>query len=158
MSYTVTLYMNQSGDDYLTKTLTAGASFSCDFKQPVDVENPTIFVSGGASYDKYNYACIPEFNRYYWMKPVAGNGNTMTFNCQSDPLMSFRDQIKACPAVISRNPWHFDLYVPDPKLPLEARTASAVIKFPNVTAFDGNSNCYILTCLGSGVQVPAPTP
>jgi hypothetical protein len=69
--------------------------------------------------------------------------------CQSDPLVSFKSGILASPAVISRNPWHFDLYVPDPKLPIEARSAGAVLKF-NANHFSGSNNSYILTTIGSG--------
>ena len=149
MSYNVVIYMNNSGDDYLDKVLSGATTVSCDFKQPVDIENPTIYISATDAYDKYNYCYIAEFGRYYWMKPVAGNGQTITFQCESDPLMSFKSQIRACPAVVSRNPWHFDLYLPDSKLPIETRTASAIIKFPN-DLFSGDHNCYVLTTLGSG--------
>lgn len=149
MSYTVTIYTNTSGDDYFDKVLSGGTSVSCDFKNPVDIERPTIYIACTDAYDTYNYCYIAEFNRYYWMKPVASNGQTMTFECESDPLMSFKTQIRACPAVVSRNPWHFDLYLPDSKLPIETRTASAIIKFPN-NLFSGDHNCYVLTTLGSG--------
>ena len=147
MAYSCTLYVNSSGTDYLNKNLSAGTTLSCEFKAPVDVENPVVYVSGGASLDGFNYMYIPEFGRYYFAKPVGGTGNTITFECVSDPLMSFRDQILGCPAVISRNPWHWDLYLPDPKIPVEARTISAVKKFPE-NHFRGNNNCYILTVLG----------
>lgn len=152
MSYSVTLYINSSGEDYLDKDITGGATVSCDFKSPIDIERPTIYISGGSAYDTYNYCYIPEFNRYYFMKPVAGNGQTLTFECESDPLMSFKTEIRACPAVVARNPWHFDLYLPDSKLPIETRTASATVKFPN-NHFSGDHNCYILTTLGSGFQL-----
>lgn len=152
MAYNVVIYMNNSGDDYLDKNLSGATTVSCEFKQPVDIENPTIYISSTDAYDKYNYCYIAEFGRYYWMKPVAGNGQTITFECESDPLMSFKGQIRSCPAVIARNPWHFDLYLPDNRLPIETRTASAVKKFPN-DLFSGDHNCYILTTLGSGVQL-----
>lgn len=152
MAYNVVIYMNNSGDDYLDKVLSGGVTVECNFKQPVDIENPTIYISATDAYDKYNYCYIAEFGRYYWMKPVAGNGQTITFQCESDPLMSFKGQIRSCPAVIARNPWHFDLYLPDNRLPIETRTASAVKKFPN-DLFSGDHNCYILTTLGSGVQL-----
>lgn len=152
MAYNVIIYMNNSGDDYLDKNLTGGVTVECNFKQPVDIENPTIFISATDAYDQYNYCYIAEFGRYYWMKPVAGNGQTITFECESDPLMSFKGQIRSCPAVIARNPWHFDLYLPDNRLPIETRTASAVKKFPN-DLFSGDHNCYILTTLGSGIQL-----
>lgn len=158
MAYSCTLYMNTSGEDYINKVLNGGASLSCEFKAPIDVENPVVYVSGGASLDRYNYMYIPEFGRYYYAKAVGGTGNTITFECKSDPLMSFKTQLLSCPAVISRNPWHFDLYLPDSKLPIESRSAGAVLKFPNTTAFDGQNYKYVLTCLGSGVTVPSPTP
>ena len=147
MSYTVKIYINSSGPDYISKTLSGETSIDCDFKAPVDIENPTIYVSGTDSYDGYNYCYIAEFGRYYFMVPVAGTAQTLTFQCKSDPLMSFASQIKNCPAVISRNPWHWDLYIQDPKLPVETRTVSAIEKFPN-SYFNGTNNCYILTVLG----------
>ena len=152
MSYPVIIYMNSSGDDYLDKALSGGTTINCDFKQPIDIENPTIYVSATDAYDKYNYCYIAEFGRYYWMKPVGGNGQTITYSCESDPLMSFKTQIRACPCVVARNPWHFDLYLPDHKLPIETRTATATIKFPN-DPFSGDHNCYILTTIGSGESV-----
>ena len=153
MGYSCTLYINSSAPDYLDKELTGDATVTCSFKQPVDVENPTVFISATSAYDDYNYMYIPEFGRYYFAKAITGNGQTITFQCHSDPLMSFKDQIRACPAVISRNPWHWDLYLPDPKLPVEARTVSGILKFQdsnflNPDFFNGSDNCYVLTTLG----------
>ena len=82
------------------------------------------------------------------MKCIGGNVQTLTFHCTSDPLMSFKTQIRACPAVISKNPWHWDLYLPDPDLPVEARSVSAILDFNGTKHFSGNNNCYILTTLG----------
>ena len=147
MSYPVKIYINSSAPDYFDKVLSGETTIQCDFKSPVDVENPTIYVSATDAYDKYNYCYIAEFGRFYFMKCIGGNSQTLTFQCQSDPLMSFKAQIRACPAVISRNPWHWDLYLPDPKIPVETRTLAAVIKFPQ-DYFSGTNNCYILTTLG----------
>ena len=147
MSYTCTLYTMTGDPHSFNKSLSSLGDFSCDFKNIIDVETPEVYVAAGATYDQANYMYLPEFGRYYYCKARAGSGNTITFECESDPLMSFKSQILACPAVIARNPWHFDLYVPDPKLPIEARTASAILKFPN-NPFDGSNNCYILTCVG----------
>lgn len=147
MSYTIKIYINSSGPDYFDKNLSGETSVDCELKAPVDIENPTIYIAAGAAYDQYNYCYIAEFGRYYFMTPVAGTAQTITFECKSDPLMSFKAAIRDCPAVISRNPWHWDLYLPDPKLPVETRTLSAVIKFPE-DYFKGTNNCYILTTLG----------
>jgi hypothetical protein len=138
-----------TGDPHsFNKSLTSLGDFSCDFKNIIDVETPEVYVAAGATYDQANYMYISEFGRYYYAKARAGTGNVITFECQSDPLMSFKSQILACPAVISRNPWHFDLYVPDPKLPIEARSSSAILKFTG-DHFSGTNNSYILTTIGS---------
>lgn len=147
MAFDVKIYINSSAPDYMDKSLSGETTVSCDFKSPVDVENPTIYISATNAYDGYNYCYIAEFGRYYFMKCIAGTSQTLTFQCQSDPLMSFKSQIRSCPAVIARNPWHWDLYLPDPDLPVETRTISAIEKFPN-SYFNGTNNCYILTVLG----------
>ena len=149
MSYTCTLYTMTGDTHSFNKSLSSLGDFSCDFKNIIDVETPEVYVAAGATYDQANYMYISEFGRYYYAKARAGTGNVITFECESDPLMSFKEQILACPAVIARNAWHFDLYLPDPKLPIEARTASAILKFAN-NPFSGSDNSYILTTLGSG--------
>lgn len=147
MSYTCTLYTMTGDPHSFNKSLSSLGDFSCDFKNIIDVETPEVYVAAGATYDQANYMYIPEFGRYYYAKARAGTGNVITFECESDPLMSFKDQILSCPAVISRNPWHFDLYLPDPKLPIEARTASGIINFSE-NPFSGSNNSYILTTIG----------
>lgn len=148
MSFNCTLYNNTSNPNVMNKSISALATVACDFKNMIDVENPEVYISAGSGYDKANYMYIPEFGRYYFCKAKAGTGNTLTFECISDPLMSFKNAILSSPAVISRNPWHFDLYLPDSKVPVESRTVSGTFKFPNTNVFGGANNCYILTMLG----------
>jgi hypothetical protein len=149
MSINVNFYITGDNPNVMNKTLTLIAeNVPCDIKEPADREKPFLFTTGDLMH--VNYAYIEHFGRYYWVYPETGQGMTTRYRLESDPLMSFRAGILASPAVIARNPWHFDMYVPDPKLPIEARTASAVLPFPNQSIFDGNNNSYILTTLGSG--------
>lgn len=146
MGYSVDFYYTGDNEHVMNKSLTAIASgVDCDLKRPVAKDAPVLFVSGDLT--GANYAYISAFGRYYWVYPETGLNGTTTCRLESDPLMSFRSGILASPAVIARNPWHFDLYVPDPKLQIEARTASAMIEFSN-NPFNGKNNCYILTTLG----------
>lgn len=148
MGVLVDFYRTGDNPKVFNKTLQLIASqVECDIKEPTSVDSPYLFTTGDLAH--VNYAYIEHFGRYYWVYPETGYGITTRYRLESDPLMSFRAAILASPAVIARNPWHFDLYVPDPKLPTEARTASAVLKF-ETTPFDGSNNCYILTTLGCG--------
>ena len=152
MSYSVQLYKNSSDTNRLNKSISLQATVDCNFKAPIDVENPTIYISATDAYDGVNYVYINEFNRYYYAKCVGGTSQTLTFECISDPLMSFKSGILSSPAVIARNPWHWDKYLPDPKIPIESRTVKSTFKFPNSTFFNGNQNCYILSTIGSGAN------
>ena len=149
MGVLVDFYRTGDNPKVFNKSLQLIASqVDCDIKEPTSIDSPYLFTTGDLAH--VNYAYIAHFGRYYWVYPETGFGITTRYRLESDPLMSFKAAILACPAVIARNPWHFDLYVPDPKLPIEARTASAVLPFPNQTEFDGNNNSYILETLGRG--------
>lgn len=147
MSVNVKFYITGDNPNVMNKSLTQIASVDCDIKEPVNKERPEIYVSGNLI--GVNYAYIAEFGRYYFVYPTGEHAITTRLQLESDPLMSFKAGILASPAVVARNPWHFDLYVPDNNLPIEARTASAVLKFPG-RDFDGTNNTYILTTIGSG--------
>lgn len=149
MSYSVQLYKNSSDTNRLNKSISLQATVDCNFKAPIDVENPTIYISTTDAYDGVNYVYIPEFGRFYYAKCIGGTSQTLTFECVSDPLMSFRSGILSSPAVISRNPWHYDLYIMDNKLPLETRMHKESVPFTtNQNAFSGTNNTYIVTCVG----------
>lgn len=145
----VILYINSSGNDYANKVLSGGATFSCNPKDPLNVVTPTIYVNAGSTYAGYNYCYIPEFKRFYYAHCTGGTSQTLTFDCKSDGIMSFRDQLLQCPAVISRNPWHWDKYLPDPSLPVESRAVRSTFKFPN-NHFDDTNNTFILLTVGPG--------
>ena len=150
MSYNVNLYVNTSDVNRINKSITLKATSVCDFKAPIDVENPTIYIGASDGYDDVNYIYISEFNRYYFARCIGGTSQTLTFECVSDPLMSFKSAILASPAVIARNPWHYDKYLPDNRLPVESRVVKSTYKFPNTELFKGDSKCYVITTLGSG--------
>ena len=150
MSYTVNLYTNASDEKEMNKALTLIGTATCDFKNQMDVENPTVYITGG-SHTGVNYMYIPHFGRYYFAKYLGGTSNTSTFECQSDPLMSFKAGILSSPAVIEKNSWHYDKYIPDGDMPVESRTVRSTFKFPN-DHFDGSGNCYVLTTIGSGAE------
>lgn len=149
MSYNVDLYVNSSDTNVMTKNIAFLATVSCDFKTPIDVENPVVYIGADDTYAACNYIYISQFGRYYYAKPIGGTSQTITLQCQSDPLMSFKQGILAAKAVIARNPWHYDKYIPDGAMPMESRTVRGTFKFTG-DHFNGANNCYILTILGCG--------
>ena len=152
MSINVNFYTTGDNPNVMNKTLTLIAeNVPCDIKEPADREKPFLFTTGDLMH--VNYAYIAHFGRYYWVYPETGQGMTTRYRLESDPLMSFKAAILASPATIARNPWRYDKYLPDPKLPIESRTVRGVLKFPNTTIFDGSSNTYVLTTVGPGGNI-----
>lgn len=63
--------------------------------------SPSFLVSG--NYSEYNYAYIPAFGRFYYIKDhTAESGNMTRIDMQVDALQSFKDQILANNAVLER--------------------------------------------------------
>lgn len=63
--------------------------------------SPSFLVSG--NYSEYNYAYIPAFGRFYYIKDhTAESGNMTRLDMQVDALQSFKDQILANNAVLER--------------------------------------------------------
>ena len=152
MSVNVNFYTTGDNPNVMNKTLTLIAeNVPCDIKEPADREKPFLFTTGDLMH--VNYAYIAHFGRYYWVYPETGLGMTTRYRLESDPLMSFKTAILASPATIARNPWRYDKYLPDPKLPIESRTVRGVLKFPNTTIFDGSNNTYVLTTVGPGGNI-----
>lgn len=143
----IILYRTNSDEHEINKVLTPVGTFSCKLKAPVDQSN--IEVTLGTDAVGANYGYVEEYGRYYYLHPITQNNVMVVYSGKSDPLMSFKGGVLAAPAVIARNSWSYDKYIPDNRLPVESRTVKGVIKFPN-NHFAGNNNSYVITTVGGG--------
>lgn len=85
----IILYNNESPQNKIQKSITQIASMVGVLRGEADVVNPTIRVYS-ENLPLFNYAMIPEFSRYYYLRNVrAVRENIFDISLQSDPLMSF---------------------------------------------------------------------
>lgn len=85
----IILYNNESPQNKITKSITQIVSMVGVLRGEADVVNPTIRVYS-ENLPLFNYARIPEFSRYYYLRNVrAVRENIFDISLQSDPLMSF---------------------------------------------------------------------
>ena len=85
----IILYNNESPQNKIQKSITQIASIIGVLRGEADVVNPTIRVYS-ENLPLFNYAMIPEFSRYYYLRNVrAVRKNIFDISLQSDPLMSF---------------------------------------------------------------------
>lgn len=106
MAITMSLYQVSDDVNVMGKTLgTAVSSHTITLKDGCSIDRPVISFSAQASaIAPLNYAYIDTFQRYYWItdRKSLVNG-VMELTLESDPLESFKDTIKLCPATITRN-------------------------------------------------------
>lgn len=99
---TITLYNNTSPNNKINKTLTNATQLSGEFREEVGVLTPTFRVEG-MQYRSFNYAHIPDFNRYYFITGYRSLGhNMLELELEEDPLMTRKTGILATRAYIER--------------------------------------------------------
>lgn len=85
----IILYNNTSPQNKIQKSITQISSLVGVLRDESEIVNPTIRVYS-ENLPLFNYAMIPEFSRYYYLRNVrAVRQNIFDISLQSDPLMSF---------------------------------------------------------------------
>lgn len=122
-----------------------------------NILTPEFTIKGDIS--AYNYAYIPLFNRYYYIKSiVALSADAMSVKFQVDALQSFKAQIDECEVILERQETKTNSRMNDPEywtvqdkqiIPKYFRTSGG-----NKVKFDRNNNVFILTIAGSNARTP----
>lgn len=100
----------------------------------------------------YNYAYIGLFNRFYYVGDITIRKNDlMEVSLKSDPLQSFKDEIRACYAAVERQKHNGNAFVDDPYHWTQVNKDIKIVPF----LYDGdpfdlkhNEDTYILTIAG----------
>lgn len=83
-----------------------------------------------------NYAYIPSFGRYYFVRDIVQeNARMIRIDMDVDPLMSFSSYIYSLDALISRNESVYSRNQPDPLLPLSSVPITYEYEFPQDDVF-----------------------
>lgn len=96
----IKLYYNSSEDNKLTKVLTNELSVEGTLRDRSDLLNPEILMYG-VDFTIYNYAYIPLFGRYYFIRGYDIYRNDMyVVNMEIDVLHTYREGIKTLPSIL----------------------------------------------------------
>ena len=113
---TFTLMKNTSEREALTKSLTTLETLTGALRNQSSIIDPVIEVTGiaPATVTSCNYAYIPEFGRYYFVKNIISiRTNVWVIQCHVDVLGTYATQIKAQTAVVRRQENSWNLYLDD---------------------------------------------
>lgn len=96
----IKLYYNSSEDNKLSKLLTNELSLQGTLRDSSDLLNPEILMEG-VDFTIYNYAYIPAFGRYYFIRGYDIYRNEMyVVSMEVDVLQTYKDEIKYIPSII----------------------------------------------------------
>lgn len=111
---TINLYITADENNKLNKTLTDLTPFNGAFRDNVNIMSPVFNIETGLDISLYNYAYIPEFHRYYFIKNItAVRTGLWQLELNIDVLMSYSSGIQALSAVIRRNTNLYNTYIND---------------------------------------------
>lgn len=123
----------------------------------LDVLNPTVVFNTNnnlVDMSKYNYMRIPIFTRYYFIEKVSTRGALIEVTGKSDPLTSFKNDIKNSTQIIARtsNKNIANMYLTDNEFPVEVQNDYHIKNFGNAVS---DSNCIhvILETAGKGGNI-----
>lgn len=115
MSFPVVLYINSADSDHLTPSLTSVATLNCTMTHETETADAfTIEVNSVANYSSVNYVYVARYDRYYWAKARSVRNGFWQFDCESDPLASFKSELLNLRGTVDRAETLYNGYVNDP--------------------------------------------
>lgn len=143
----VVFYYNLSDDRAINKSLVQPTSFEGVMRDEVNIMNPVVRFENQEIL-RYNYAYIPEFQRYYSIQDkVCYRQGVWDVTFDVDVLMSFRGDIMALTAIVDKQSGQDigDEYIDDGSLVTENVMFKTVYNFSNGFNDEGE---YILITAG----------
>lgn len=112
---TIEFYVNQSEKNRLDKTLVSAFNLNGELKEDCSIIDPVIKIVGDvSSMASVNYMYIPSFGRYYFINNVISiNNDICEVHAHVDVLSTYKDEIRAQRAVVSRQEKKWNLYLND---------------------------------------------
>ena len=149
----IKLYFTTSPDNRMTKYLTNESVMQGNLRDVSNVVNPVILVERDIEQlsGLYNYAYIPEFNRYYFITEMQSyRNNFVLLSLSVDVLYSFKNQILDNVAIVDKAQQidFSNIYYDDGSFVTESRDFYTIKTFTN--GFNDNGEFILITAGGGG--------
>lgn len=146
--FDIVLYNNVSQKNVMEKVLNTIRTVTGTLRDECDMIYPVVMIELENVPATTNYMYISQFGRYYFVDKIVSVRNGLwRFECTSDPLMSFKTQIKNCVGIVKRAEKGdvYNMMLNDGALKVYSNPHIITKKFP--TGFTGTS--YVLAVAGS---------
>lgn len=134
----VIIYSTNSPTNKVDKDLTELSHVTGFLRDGCDVKNPELVFKNEDASNLLagNYIYIPEWQRYYFRKNISREEKTVRVKFHEDVLMTFKTQIRANVATITRNEVLSNGYILDPSYKSLAYDEIVTRRFPNELSQD----------------------
>lgn len=110
----VQIYKTSSERHRLSKSLSNQINKTCHILDGTSITDPVIVIGYDASILSHSYAYITDFGRYYFITNMEVlPGQEIRLSLHVDVLMTYKDQIKACNARVTRSQSNYDPMISD---------------------------------------------
>lgn len=142
----ITLMVNNSEKNKINKSLSNAVTFTGTLRDETSIINPIILMEL-ENPSNYNYAYIPEFDRYYFINDmVSVNNNLWRISLKVDVLESFKNQILASSAILSDTEnAGLDKYMSGNVWKSRVKESTSIVNFPAGLSENGH---FILITAG----------
>lgn len=142
---TINLYSIAEDPRTMPKTLPEPVAVTGRLRdEQVDVMHPMILMTGTSS-QTYNYAYLPDFNRYYFVDPpITERTGLVRLQLHVDVLQTYYTGIMAAPVILDRVSDGYNAFVPDSRRKFYAYTE------PQYKKIGSLGDSYSLVMVASG--------
>lgn len=152
MSFTVQLAYNAAPYNKISKPFTSGLALDGTLRDETSIVDPDILIEYDGALTDYNYAYIPTFRRYYFIKNIESVRNKLwRVSMHCDVLKTFSEGILGSPVIVSRSSSNFNMMLNDPYYRVQQNPIIMTKVFPN--GFDTSAAQYVLALVGESVPV-----
>lgn len=141
----IKFYNNMSDNRCIRKKLLSEFTVSGTLRDSCSIMYPVITIES-SNVLRYNYAYIPEFQRYYFIKNITSfRKNLWTVEFEVDPLMSFKADILALSVVVDKQSSTSigDEYIDDGSLVTDNYTFKSIYNFAD--GFNDHGEYILIT-------------
>lgn len=142
----IILCNNNSEPNKINKNISNLLTLSGNLKEETSILNPVVLIEIEDPAE-YNYAYIPEFNRYYFINDIVSVRNGIwRISMTVDVLMSFKSSILNVPVIVSDTEYlGSDMYLPGQVWKTKVKENTNILNFPSGLSENGH---FILITAG----------
>ena len=151
MSFQIELMKNSDPYNKINKNPASVQTVEGTLKEECTIVDPEVLIEYTGALTSANYAYIPEFGRYYFIRNAESYRNGLWFiQLHTDVLKSFASSIMSSPAIVARSSSNFNMMLNDDHYFTQENPYIFTQEFPS--GFNTAQASFILALIGESVS------